>query len=174
MQAMNCDSCGGPWSPGLLICPQCGHRRRMHVASAAVAAPQAAPGFVRPVAPIATIEPAGLGRRAGAFCIDFVVLLPAVAVSQSIVPLFGGLAVWWLYFALFETSRWQGTPGKRMLGLKVTDVNGIHVRFGRASGRFAAKLLSAAPLFVGFLFPAWTRHKQALHDLIAGTLVVRR
>ena len=100
--------------------------------------------------------------------------MPAVVLAQELVPLLGGFLVWWLYFALFETSSWQATPGKRALRLKVTDVNGIHITFGRATARFTAKLLSAAPLFGGFLLPVWTRHKQALHDLVAGTLVVTR
>jgi len=41
----------------------------------------------------------------------------------------------WLYFALFESGRWQATPGKRMLGLRVTNLVGRPVSFGRASGR---------------------------------------
>jgi uncharacterized RDD family membrane protein YckC len=120
------------------------------------------------------LSPAGFWPRTVAFVIDTVILLPTGLVAQSVVPLLGGMLAWWLYFGLFESSRWHATPGKRLLGLHVTDVNGVHLRFGRASVRFLARMLSAAPLFTGFVLAAWTPHKQALHDLMACTLVLRR
>ena len=50
--------------------------------------------------------------------------------------------VGWLYFALFESRGWQATPGKRLLGLRVTDLAGNRISFGRASRRYFSKLLS--------------------------------
>jgi uncharacterized RDD family membrane protein YckC len=86
-----------------------------------------------------------------------------------------GLAVMeWLYFAGFESSSWQATPGKRALGLKVTDLAGRRIGFGRASGRFFAKALSTAILLIGFIMAAFTERRQALHDRLAGTLVVHK
>lgn len=123
--------------------------------------------------PVYRLEHAGFWPRTGAFVVDFLLVLPVVMFSQVVMPIFGGLLVWWLYFALFESSNWHATPGKRALGLEVADVNGVHLRFGRASLRFAGKLLSAAPALLGFLLAAWTPHKQALHDLIASTLVLK-
>ncbi len=79
----------------------------------------------------------------------------------------------WLYFALCESSVWQATVGKRALGLRVTDLAGRRIGFAKASGRYFAKLLSAFILGIGFLMVAWTRRKQGLHDLIAGTLVLK-
>lgn len=79
----------------------------------------------------------------------------------------------WLYFTLFESSRYQGTLGKRALGLKVVDAKGQRIGFGKANVRFWSKILSALILYIGFLMIGWTRYKQGLHDKIAGTFVIR-
>jgi uncharacterized RDD family membrane protein YckC len=79
----------------------------------------------------------------------------------------------WLYYAIFESSPWQATLGKRAIGLRVTDLQGRRISFGRATGRYFAKLISRVLLDIGFLMAAFTRRKQALHDLIADCLVVR-
>jgi len=65
----------------------------------------------------------------------------------------------------------QATLGKRVLGLRVTDVNGARIFFGRASTRFFGKFLSTATLGFGFLMVLWTQNKQGLHDLVSGCLV---
>jgi uncharacterized RDD family membrane protein YckC len=80
----------------------------------------------------------------------------------------------WLYFAGLESSPWQATVGKRATRLLVTDRMGRRLSFGRATGRFYAKALSTLPLLIGYFVAAFTPRKQALHDLIADTLVVRR
>lgn len=80
----------------------------------------------------------------------------------------------WLYFSLFESSGWQATLGKKALGLEVTDLAGQRIRFGRATGRFFGKYISAIILFIGFLMAGFTEKKQALHDILAGTLVIRK
>jgi len=79
----------------------------------------------------------------------------------------------WLYYALMESSRNQATVGKLLLGLKVTDLEGYPIGFGRATGRLVGKSLSGLFWGVGFLMAGLTERKQALHDMIAGTLVVR-
>ena len=84
-----------------------------------------------------------------------------------------GIVIAWLYWTVFESSGWQATPGKRMLGLRVTDLDGSRIGFGRANARYWSKILSALILFIGFLMVAFTRRKQGLHDLIASTLVLR-
>jgi len=78
----------------------------------------------------------------------------------------------WLYHALAECSGRQATPGKRVLGLRVVDGAGQRIGFGRASGRYFAKLLSALPLLGGFVLIGLSRRKQGLHDLLASTRVV--
>ncbi|MGB6391565.1 MAG: RDD family protein [Candidatus Acidiferrales bacterium] len=80
----------------------------------------------------------------------------------------------WLYFALLESSAWQGTLGKRALGLLVTDLEGRRVSFGRASGRYFGKIVSALILMIGFIMAGFTEKKQALHDMLAGCLVLRK
>lgn len=80
----------------------------------------------------------------------------------------------WLYFALMESSGSQATLGKMALGVVVTDLQGDRIAFGRATGRYFGKFISAIILLIGFLMAAFTQRKQALHDLIAGTLVMKR
>lgn len=84
-----------------------------------------------------------------------------------------GLVVGWLYSALQESSEKQATVGKKMLGLVVTDLDGGRISFGRASGRHFAKILSGCLLAIGYMMAGFTEKKQALHDMMAGTLVVR-
>jgi uncharacterized RDD family membrane protein YckC len=79
----------------------------------------------------------------------------------------------WLYFALMESSSKQATLGKMAIGIRVTDLNGNRIGFGKATGRYFAKILSALILGIGFLMAAFTEKKQALHDMLAGTLVVK-
>jgi len=79
----------------------------------------------------------------------------------------------WLYYAFLESSGWQGTIGKKILGLRVTDLNGNRVSFGRASGRFFGKIVSGFTLLIGYIMAGFTEKKQALHDMIAGCLVVK-
>jgi uncharacterized RDD family membrane protein YckC len=72
-----------------------------------------------------------------------------------------------------ESSPMQATLGKKICGLRVTDLNGERLSFGRATGRFFARIVSSIPCMIGYLFPFFTEKKQALHDMIAGTLVIR-
>lgn len=78
----------------------------------------------------------------------------------------------WLYYGFMESSSWQGTIGKRVLGLRVTDMNGSRISFGRASGRYFGKILSGMICLIGFLMVVFTEKKQGLHDLLAGTLIL--
>jgi uncharacterized RDD family membrane protein YckC len=80
----------------------------------------------------------------------------------------------WLYYALMESSSWQATLGKKALGLEVTDMEGRRIGFGRATGRTFGKIISAFILYIGFLMAAFTEKKQALHDMIAGCLVIKK
>ncbi len=77
----------------------------------------------------------------------------------------------YFYYVLFEISNWQGTIGKRVLNIKVTDLNGNRINFKRATLRLFSKLLSAQ-LLIGYIMIFFTEKKQGLHDLIAKTIVV--
>ncbi len=78
-----------------------------------------------------------------------------------------------LYCASAESSVHQATPGKRLLKLKVVSVSHGRLSFQQASWRYYAKFLSTFALLVGFAIAFFHSRKQSLHDMIAGTLVVR-
>jgi uncharacterized RDD family membrane protein YckC len=90
-------------------------------------------------------------------------------------PLFvaAGVVTNWLYYSLMESSPYQATLGKKWFQLRVTDVAGNRISFGRASTRFWSKYISAVILGIGYIMAAFDDRHQALHDKIASTLVVR-
>jgi uncharacterized RDD family membrane protein YckC len=91
-------------------------------------------------------------------------------ISAHFVQIIVGL----LYFVAFESSTLQATPGKLLCGLKVTDLSGARLHPPRAVGRYIAKALLLIFFSFGYLFAMFTQKKQALHDLIAGTIVLYR
>lgn len=94
------------------------------------------------------------------------------AVFLLIYPLVFGVAL--LYWSLQESSAHQATLGKRALGIKVTDLDGRRISWSHAVGRWFATALSYITLYIGFLMAGFTERKQALHDMVASTLVVDR
>lgn len=78
-----------------------------------------------------------------------------------------------VYFIGFEASRWQATPGKRMLGLRVRDIAGRRLGLAQSAARFIAGSVSWLSLNLGHALAGWRRDGRALHDLIAGTRVDR-
>lgn len=132
-------------------------------------------------------EYAGFWLRAGALMIDMVIanvivllltylLADGNATEEAISALARGLGLLfvWLYFALFESSTMQATPGKQLLDIKVTNINGNRIGFGKATGRHFAKILSVITVYIGFIMAGFTQKKQALHDMAADTLVVKQ
>jgi uncharacterized RDD family membrane protein YckC len=134
------------------------------------------------------VEPVGryspFWKRVVAFLIDIAILIVAgsiiggiigrLAVSEVFierVSYYTGVLLNWLYFTLFESSSRQATPGKMVLGLTVVDYEGNRISLLRANGRWLSKILSAGILLIGFLMAAFTERKQALHDILARTLV---
>lgn len=85
-----------------------------------------------------------------------------------------GILIAWIYTAAMESSRHQATLGKMAVGLIVTDYAGQRISFARATGRHFAEILSAIILLIGYLMVIFTERKQALHDLMAGTLVLQK
>jgi uncharacterized RDD family membrane protein YckC len=103
-------------------------------------------------------------------------LIPMITALLGAYALFfvAGIVTQWLYFALMESSERQATFGKAMLNLRVTDVNGNRLSFGHASGRFFSKLVTGlVPFGIGWIMAGFTQKKQALHDFIASTVVIR-
>ena len=135
---------------------------------------------------------AGFWKRYAAFCIDIVILVSAalglifLAVSSShpisgvppsvlyLLHLINFILMPCLYFAGFESSSFQATPGKMVVGIKVTDMDGNRISFGRATGRHFSKILSNLSFSVGYLMAAFTRKKQGLHDIGVECLVVNK
>lgn len=130
---------------------------------------------------------AGFWFRALAYVIDGALLFGAVLVLASTVRLVApndfeairnivpvAAAIAWAYFSVLESSPAQGTVGKFALGLVVCDVHGDPITFRRAAFRYALKSLSSLTAGAGWLMAAFTPRKQALHDLLAGTIVLRR
>ncbi len=102
---------------------------------------------------------------AGIFMLVSLVFLVATA----------SLLLTWLYHALMESSEWQATLGKKALGLVVTDMAGQRLSFGRSTGRHFGKIVTnLIPAFIGYIMAGFTEKKQALHDMLAGCLVLRR
>ena len=82
------------------------------------------------------------------------------------------LAAYVAYYVWPETSSWQGTIGKKILGLQVTDLQGRRISFIRSLWRHVAMLFSAIILCIGYLMCFWTERKQCLHDQLADCLVM--
>jgi uncharacterized RDD family membrane protein YckC len=96
-------------------------------------------------------------------------MLPAVNIGLNGFQ----IVAMWLYYAFLESSSWQGTIGKKAVGLRVTDIHGHQISFGRATGRYFGMILSGMICFIGWLMIAFTEKKQGLHDMLAGTLVLK-
>jgi len=181
---MFCTNCGVALYEGAAFCSACGQ-------PVGGGAQQAMPRKV---------AYAGFWLRAAAFIIDSLVLaIPTFVIVVLAVAFLGVqlpppeamengalppmrfflpmeatfLTVHWLYFALMESSSWQGTLGKRALGIGVSDMQGRRISFGRATGRFWGKLISGMTLLVGYAIAGFTERKQALHDIFANCLVVK-
>jgi uncharacterized RDD family membrane protein YckC len=80
----------------------------------------------------------------------------------------------WLYFSTLESSKFQGSIGKLCQGIQVVDQFGNKINFLKATIRFYAKFFSFYSLFIGFLIFPFTKYKQALHDMLATTIVTKK
>jgi uncharacterized RDD family membrane protein YckC len=181
---MYCKKCGAQQPEGARYCGNCGYNLfdDGNTQSGAAAS--------------LYLDYAGFWRRFGAYIIDGIILnvlslgisvvtslgasaadidLYAYIFSTGFLMYFGiSIAANVLYWGLFESSPLQATPGKLALGIKVTDMEGNRVSFGRAVGRYFGKILSGLILCIGYLMIAFTQKKQGLHDIMAGTLVVKK
>lgn len=154
-----------------------------------------------PVTPV--LSPAGFWIRAAAFAIDWLILVSlisivtipwaeplaqmqtevlaqmksanpdyAVVLRIWLISLAINLPIGFLYVTGFNGSR-GATPGKQLLGLRVVRADGSRLGYGRAFLRRAAELVSAITFGAGYLMAAFHPEKRALHDLMAGTRVIR-
>lgn len=107
-----------------------------------------------------------LGGQLGGEINDLVIALAGY--TSATIVLFSGV----VYFTIFVGSCGQ-TPGKMLFHLKVVRVNGQEITYGEAFLRSLYWMLSLLLFGLGFLMIAWTRHKRAMHDMLAGTSVIR-
>ncbi len=223
-EAVLCSMCGvklsksaeasaGPVSaPGVTISPMAARQ-----AGGATIAPPPRPIQRRPMQQASVLENAGFWLRVVAALLDGIItgivigpLLFGFGFAGAIMAFMMGnigaaiktialcsvasIAIQYLYKVLMESSPTQGTLGKMILGLKVTDLNGDRISIGRATGRFLAlsgigmaisgigvAISSKIVANIGSLYSliscivvAFTEEKQGLHDMMAGTLVVRK
>jgi len=139
---------------------------------------------------------ASLWRRAFACLVDFLILAAAVIPAAIVLTWImeathddlgmkvrharylagiGAVALWvfgdWFYNACMISSEWQATVGRRIFKVRILDVNGRRVTFWQATARHFSKFLSTFLLGAGFVMAAFSRRRQALHDVVAETIV---
>lgn len=127
----------------------------------------------------------GFWRRLAAVLLDLMIVsVPVVTLGLAVALVtgpkstatriadIGSVAMFWLYFAIMESSARRATLGKRAFGIRVTDLRGNRISFSQATSRFFAKFFSVVSLGAGFLMAGVTRRKQALHDMVCGSLVL--
>ncbi|PYV85275.1 MAG: RDD family protein [Acidobacteria bacterium] len=198
-----CANCGSPFGSETTATAAIGPEvtpRPQGPADPATAAPSEQPPYAAPVysSPAPAARYGGFWIRFVAAIIDalalgivvwpvsgMLALMIGVAGGRVDMPGIGihlvrGIVIWtmflcagWIYEAAMESSSKQATLGKMALRLKVTDEHGSRISFARASARYFSKILSRMILMIGYIMAGFTARKQALHDMIAGTLVVR-
>jgi uncharacterized RDD family membrane protein YckC len=141
---------------------------------------------IEQTASVSMVRYAGFWKRFAAYMIDSIIIGIVTYIAYLMIPVMlsgersesevflvwiVGIIVNWLYRAIMESSSGQATLGKMALGIIVTDYEGKRISFGRATGRLLAKIISGLILFFGYIMAGFTERKQALHDMIAGTLV---
>lgn len=138
------------------------------------------------------VEYAHIGRRFVASLVDGIMLsamisgisavigfiaMPKTKAMMEVMIIFLNVlqfALGLFYFSYMESSKNSATFGKMLLGIKVTDLDGNRISFGRGAMRYLAKIPSSMILLIGFIMAAFTDKRQALHDKLAGCLVVRK
>ncbi|MDE5090458.1 MAG: RDD family protein, partial [Trichodesmium sp. St18_bin3_1_1] len=78
-----------------------------------------------------------------------------------------------IYCPVMDSSKTQGTFGKMLMGIKVTDLQRRRISFDKATKRHSSKFFSYLTLGIGFILASFNKRKRALHDIISGCLVIR-
>lgn len=115
---------------------------------------------------------ASISRRFGAVFLDFLILIIPGLIIGSLLPVVGGLVLWFLYAPFLESSVVRATIGKKLMGIQVTDLNGGRISFRAAMVRALMKLISSCLMLIPHLLVFFTERRQALHDIVAETVVV--
>jgi uncharacterized RDD family membrane protein YckC len=200
---LNCEKCDAEIPEGASVCPQCQTPVSVAQIGPVYVPQNARPPEVIPAVreQLGTLAPrpafAGFWLRAVACIIDTILiagvfvlvasffpsvfekLIPPTPPSLTAMPppspllIVMLISIGCLYYTFFEASVWRATPGKRIMKLYVADLNGQRLTLGRALLRNIARQISGV-FFIGYLMAGFTEKKQALHDIIAGSLVLRR
>ena len=200
---VTCEKCGAEIAEGLSVCPQCESPVSVEQIGPVYVSQSAQPPDVIPAVPDLAVALkqqiyAGFWLRLAAYLIDTILISPffgliiafrpaifvkppdpaATLLIQLPQPTLYAVAlsivISTVYFTLFEASSWQASPGKRILRLYVTDLQRQRVSFARAVTRNFTKVILATLFPVAHVLPGFTEKKQALHDLLTGSLVLRR
>ena len=120
---------------------------------------------------------AGFWRRFGATIVDVIVIgIPVgllFAVVDTGVAYLLYLVISVAYYVLLEGGATGQTLGKKLLGIRVIDINaGGSIGYGRAALRFVVEIISGAVIYLGYLWMLWDREKQTWHDKAASSVVV--
>ena len=154
-------------------CPQCGKSNDKNIEFC-----EGCSALMNVVPDQKTLNFAGFWIRAFALMIDVMIISAVcfVLAGLSFGDSFKAVAIpfTWVWFTFWESSAKQATIGKRILGLKVLNENGLRIGFGRANVRFFTKVFLQFLTFVSILTIILTNKKQSLHDLIARTVVVKQ
>lgn len=201
---MKCTNCGIEVSSSYLKCPSCGygfhgvpsassfdkpHYPPSNQTTAGLANTGSNSSFIP--ANSQSSQFASFGTRLVASIIDNLIIIVPAFVAGGLIGFWGvvtgdpessyvlkaqmfGFILNILYEALFLSSSWQATPGKRLMGIKVVDANFQPISFWKAAGRSLGKILSTVIFYIGFIMAAFTKNKQGLHDIMSGTYVVRK
>lgn len=151
-------------------------------------------GAATPVAGRQNVR-AGFMIRLGAYLVDQIVLSLAgfvvlsllieavnpgitrgeedITVAQTLIIYAVGAAINVAYYTI-AIGKWGRTIGKQVFGLQVLTADNKRVGYFRAFIRSIGYYLSSITLFFGFLMIAWNSERRGLHDLLAGTIVIRR
>lgn len=79
-----------------------------------------------------------------------------------------------VYYGVMQASAMQATVGKMAIGAIVTDVHGNRLSYGKSFLREICKIPSGLVLLIGYIMVGFTARKQGLHDIMAGTLVMKK
>ena len=112
-----------------------------------------------------------ISRRFVASAIDALLMLIPMLILGSIVPVLGHFVIGLLYKPFFESSPAQATPGKRIMGIMVSDLNGNRITMKAAFSRYLISFVSCLLLCIGHIVAFFSVKKQAVHDIVAGTIV---
>ena len=96
------------------------------------------------------------------------------AIGGTMLAVFGLQMAVAAAYSVFFVGKFQATPGKMALGIKIITPDGGRVGYGRALGRYFAEFLSSIILGIGYLMAAFDQEKRALHDRICTTRVVKK